>query len=366
MVFKLIGSILIVVCFLCGIYNIVDLTIDYYKFDIITNIERVTPDNVTFPAITFCADIYRVRFFRNQTFIEEDEEFIDNKFGLKSFLHEAVFDDRYDLEPSLSFDKNQLEYFVIPYESELCFRLNGATNEQVGIITANSSFDVLYITMKNEYREVISEDEYFIYRLRDNVFEVYVDDNYLNSYLRSSPILFTLGKVYEIKIFKSEIEEKLPEPYNFCQESTTELYHQMNCIEGCIYREIGSKYDCTLNGLFQMNDMKECWHLNASFIDCIKASKKACEKECPTACHSMKFTTSNSILYDSNNNYSQFAFSISDFSSLKITQIPKTTPFSFISSVGGTVGIFMGMTLLNFIEMFQFLFEIVVVIFCKK
>jgi len=35
-----------------GFENISQAVADFYKFDVITNIERVNPENVTFPAIT--------------------------------------------------------------------------------------------------------------------------------------------------------------------------------------------------------------------------------------------------------------------------------------------------------------------------
>jgi hypothetical protein len=64
------------------------------------------------------------------------------------------------------------------------------------------------------------------------------------------------------------------------------------------------------------------------------------------------------------NNQTHLSFSSSDFSFLKITQIPKTSPFSFISAdIGGALGLFMGISFLNFIEMFEFILDVFLISF---
>jgi len=59
---KLLWTVLILCAFGFGFDNISQAITDYYKFDKITNIERVAPENVTFPAITVCIE---PRYFRD-------------------------------------------------------------------------------------------------------------------------------------------------------------------------------------------------------------------------------------------------------------------------------------------------------------
>ena len=51
---KLLWTVVILCVFGFGFENISQAVADYYKFDKITNIERVTQNTVTFPAITIC------------------------------------------------------------------------------------------------------------------------------------------------------------------------------------------------------------------------------------------------------------------------------------------------------------------------
>ena len=67
-----------------GFENISLAVVDYYKFDKITNIERVNPENVTFPAITICNyEGYWREHYRNGLLIKRDQVFTNL---LKQFL----------------------------------------------------------------------------------------------------------------------------------------------------------------------------------------------------------------------------------------------------------------------------------------
>ena len=59
----------------------------------------------------------------------------------------------------------------------------------------------------------------------------------------------------------------------------------------------------------------------------------------------------------------QMKFSFIDFSSLYMTQIPKTDLFTFINNIGGGLGLFMGIAFPNIIEFPQFTFEIFLIAF---
>ena len=56
--------------------------------------------------------------------------------------------------------------------------------------------------------------------------------------------------------------------------------------------------------------------------------------------------------------YAGFSFFLSDFSSLNISQIPKTDWFTALNNIGGGLGLFMGIAFPNLIEFLQFIFEI--------
>ena len=58
-----------------------------------------------------------------------------------------------------------------------------------------------------------------------------------------------------------------------------------------------------------------------------------------------------------------FKFSFIDYSTLNITQIPKTDLFTFINNIGGGLGLFMGIAFPTLIEFLQFITEIIFIIF---
>ncbi len=112
-----------------------------------------------------------------------------------------------------------LEYFKIPERQRECFRFNGASAGRA-LVNVTSSRDLLNITLANEYRENISPNEYFVYKFNipDNLFRVFVSDNYLNSYLDIRPIYLAMENSHEVKVVKTDVERKLSEPYNNCRD----------------------------------------------------------------------------------------------------------------------------------------------------
>ena len=55
---KIIWTLLFVLSVSGGLVSIIQTTDDYYQFDKITNVERVTSESATFPTITICTKDY--------------------------------------------------------------------------------------------------------------------------------------------------------------------------------------------------------------------------------------------------------------------------------------------------------------------
>ena len=176
-------------------------------------------------------------------------------------------------------------------------------------------------------------------------------------------LILKTGKGNWCTIIKAETEEKLAEPYSNCKNLiSNKRYQQMNCIESCIYKGIGNALNCTFkDSLFKALGLNECtgFHFNSIreryLVDC--------EKECLPSCETVKFT-SQVAQFDVqelvSNNSTFIRFIVSDLSSLNIKQIPKKTTFEFISAdIGGALGLFMGISVLNFIEIFEFIVDII-------
>ena len=92
-VYKIIWFMMISVVFGLGFWNIYLAVDDYYKFDVITNIERVRPENVTFPAITFCTTkdrSYKRDHYINGTKVGSEDIYLSssNTTRIQNFLLE--------------------------------------------------------------------------------------------------------------------------------------------------------------------------------------------------------------------------------------------------------------------------------------
>ena len=338
----------------------------------ITNIERVTLENATFPAITICHwGSYKRDFYSNNTFVRTENIFIksENVSRITNFIDEHFFYSRELNRKVQNFD-NYVEYFKI-LEGNDCLRFNGFdANKSIKLIEANSSEDNLIVVLKDSYRENKSLNEHYIYSFNPhfylpflpNLFYIYITDNYLNSFEKVQHQLLEMNNVYNIEIEKESIEHELPEPYNRCKESPIdEHYHRSNCIETCIYREIKKKYNCTfLRSLFAIPGLRQCNITDQSMNKFQQEFLVGCKKECPESCYSEKFvhyltTIQTTTRYLNNHTYLRVSFH--DFSHLNISQIPKIDVYTFLNNIGGGLGLFMGITFPSLIEFIEFIFE---------
>jgi len=281
---------------------------------------------------------------------------------MKNFIGDVYFQEK---EKNLT---DQLEFFKVPIPQELiCTRFNGASNQDLKKVffKLNDYNQLIIFLIDHIYIKNISENEYFLYELSNDPFRVFVEDNYINSFNRKS-FYMKNNKRHFVSIVKLETEEKLDEPYNKCKKSTdNKPYRKANCLEKCNLDKVATKFNCTYYGLFKIDNLKECENLSQSDTSQMQNEVlKDCPEKCPAECESVKFSSQQGETEWNVNNQTHFSFSSSDFSFLKITQIPKTSPFSFISAdIGGALGLFMGISFLNFIEMFEFILDVFLISF---
>jgi len=342
--------------FAFGFYNISLAVNDYYKFDKITNIERVNPDSVAFPAITICAlgEYLRERYV-NGRFISRDHIQIqtDNKLRIGNFLETRNVPDYI----------NYLDFFKIPDRTD-CFRFNAITNKSSGLVKSLDRNEKLFFFVRDFYYEDISESEYLNYSLVWPHLSVYIGDNHLNSFEVLDYVNLQRGQFHEIEIEKDSIETKLSEPHNHCKGSVCEPYQQWNCIEACFYKEIKNKYNCSFPlSLFAVGGFGLCAN---NFTNYKKEFLQVCHNECHFEdCLSEKFSFNYIFSRPLRDRFTFLSFSFSSFSSLNITQIAKTDGFTFLNNIGGGLGLFMGIAFPNLIEFCQFVFELVLIAFSR-
>ena len=372
--FKVIWTILILISLGFGIQNISLATYNYYQFDVITNIKRVTLENVTFPAITFCHwGSYKRDHYFNGTLFRSDNISIktDNVSRIRKFFDNTLSKNYFyskELDKVLNIS-DHVEYFKIPDEFD-CVRFNGfVANKKIQLFQANTSDDFSQVLISNNYIEIVSGNEYYNFSFNSRYsgfpahFYVYITNKYLRSFEKVNYLWLDINKAYDIEIEKESFGVELSEPYNQCKESPIEYYHQWNCIEACIYREIKNKYNCTYPlSLFAIPGSRQCNITGQSMNKFQQEFLARCNRECPESCYSEKFghyiTTTQTIERSGKGGvYTQLRFSFRDFSSLNITQIPKIDVYTFINNIGGGVGLFMGIAFPTLIEFIQFVFE---------
>ena len=385
--YKFIWAVLILSTFGFGFKNIYLAVTDYYKFDKITNIERVTPENVTFPAITICG-VSEYEAIHDWPY---DKYTINNRSEsrIKEFID---FEQTYfEIDADISLTRksrlnvtNHIDYFKL-HDKDVsldCFRFDAVTNKSVELLKSSNYEDNYQVVLKTNYVEQMiinyntynnnntnNSNESYIRQIRysfsNPFFIIVISNNQLKSNIdeKLKHIMLPRGSTSFFEIAKESLEIKLPEPYNHCKESSAnQYYHQSDCIETCIFKEIKDKYNCTYPlSLFEIQGLKEC-----SSFDYSKEFYLGCKKECPLeSCFSEKFTHSKYLLRTAPSS-TLFKFSFRDMSSLNISQIPKTDPYTFLNNIGGGLGLFMGIAFPNLIEFLQFIFEILLIFFVPK
>ena len=287
--FKLLWIVLVLTSFAVGFYNISDLTNAYYSYEVVTKVVRVSEKNFTLPAITICIEaIFWRSYYRNNTFISK--QFIIDRNNLSTnFFIQAKFQGE--------FLKSHLEFFTFPLNNQ-CLKFNGPSEKE--FFKVEKPNEELMFDFITEYHEAISENEYFIYKPQNDYFMIYIEDNFLNSFLDNFPLVSKFEKYHLIRIKKLESEKKLAEPYNNCTESTgDQRYHKMNCVESCIFKEMGNKFNCTWKeSLFRIDGLNQCKEsliYDKIFFESIDFYKKYCDSQCPESCDTVKFDSEVSI-----------------------------------------------------------------------
>jgi hypothetical protein len=129
---KILWTVVIICVFGVGFDNISEAVTDYYKFDKITNIERVYPENVTFPAITICnPGGYNRRHYRNGSLIKSErvynnllKQFVNFRF---TFFLSLENNDSLRINVSNHFDVFKINH-PRGYSPD-CLRFNAVTNK---------------------------------------------------------------------------------------------------------------------------------------------------------------------------------------------------------------------------------------------
>ena len=181
---------------------------------------------------------------------------------------------------------------------------------------------------------------------------------------------------------------------------SNQTYTQKDCFNLCLQDTLIQRCGCYSAQFNPLNSTVQC--LNAVQVVCvIKTTKEyynsdfslKCSKYCPLECESITYSVSMSFADYPNPQYAtnaalnsplksqisnNTAYDIlkkslvsinvfySDLKYTSVSQIPKVSLEDLISNIGGTLGLFIGISFLSFIEIFDMILVILFVLFGKK
>ena len=381
---KLAWILMIIASSVYGIINTVRTFNEYYQYQVVTNVERISPKNITFPAVTVCFPSVLIRnHFVNSSSNEEFKREVLIDFDLQPFVKEANFFNSASMKIPVI---NNLVFFNDTKMNSKCVKFNEA-----GLVKAENAFGHFHLKIANttrsrEHNESNSSQSVVMDHLAMKNYIVYVADNYLNSFLNQGPLFLDTGTIETITTDKTTTERKLGQPYNPCNQSLPREYRRDNCIEECINQVIGEKRNCSIPSRYEIPGLPRCipfdkYVANKSEIELIKKTAhfgthfekprtlameffKECESKCPQECELTKYSFP-MVAQKINTVYGDTELSVKlyDFSSLEITQIPKITFSNFISNIGGTWSMFIGIKFLIIFELFEFFIDLCYVLF---
>lgn len=191
------------------------------------------------------------------------------------------------------------------------------------------------------------------------------------------------------------IEKKLSLPYNKCYENVSdskanktlidyirsqgEAYSQKKCRELCFDLVYISNNTCKCTNFTLGNVWERCWIIseNSSRTGCIwnfkrefyeKSIQRLCEEYCPLECSTISYSTQSSSLSYEERNVSRLKVFYPSLQDTLITQEEKFMFYDLISDIGGILGLFIGLSIMNIFEIFELAAELMffLVYFIKK
>ena len=190
--------------------------------------------------------------------------------------------------------------------------------------------------------------------------------------------------------------------YEFIVSELRQVYRQQDCFKLCIQERILENCGCYYLGYPRLNaHTRPC--TNGSDLDCFtneinhfdvhECVKNSCPLECDTVAYDLEWSSlvyPNMQLYNSLNSdqrayyeellgqnktlsyemYKSLFVNLNIFfPSLQFTQItesPKMSPIDLLAQIGGSLGMFLSLSLFTFVEVFECLILIVYALFFKK
>jgi len=331
----------------------------YFKFEVVTQIRNIYKQPLPFPAVSICPQI-------------------SGNFDSRS-IKNVISDCSFNLDTNCNDYPNQ--YFE-KYNTHLgpCYRFNSGKN-----LSGYPGFPILNSTIGG------NDDSLIIKLINIKIgIQIWIHDqlspprfDYYNDHV--GRIFISNASFSQIIIHKT-VDEQLPLPYNPCYKNVNEFpynktiinyilnkinitYKQKICLELCYDIDYINRNPCNCTNTTLGNVWNDCWinyenKLTERF-GCTYKDKREffrssiiekCEQYCPLECDSVFYSNEvTSVPNEKREIHLRIYYENLQYTS--ITQIPKEEVFDLIASLGGSLGLFIGLSFMTVFEIGELLIE---------
>jgi len=328
------------------LYMVSSSVIDFYNYDIITSIKVVHKSELYFPAVTICPQ------YLNNT---KNLHFLNFEFD-KNNLKDSNYVENLILSGRNIYLDNCLSFNIKKLISKQKIKKSKISGYEGGL-----KIDLFLDPVEKE-----------------TAFWVFVHENTIKPIYYEVNFTPNLNKMNAVTIEKT-VQNSLGTPYSDCIS-----IKEIDSFDSDLVREaLKTGYPYRQKDCYELCYHKYCSNCNDSeFFDLNAVCSKHCPLECETTLFKTYLSTENHSKFLYANNKDKYKESIVKqfnltnltddeflkglttifvyFQELKYTeivQIPKTTTVDLWSSIGGTLGLFLGVSVISFFELMDILLE---------
>ena len=351
---KVIWTIAILASFIGGLIFIFSSILEYYHYDIVTSIRIRDAPSLEYPAVTFCA--YNsvnssIKENLNLTMIKECR--FSAKLCDMTYFKEIQILQAGQYQACLQFNSKQIDS-----DLEILNVTKAGFSQSLAIDFDLSPDLLVYFSIENN-------DHLALY----NNFGSQLEIGKTNYKSIEKIVTKTLGKPFNDCIEDPEKTYSDIHNKNFPKYS----YRRENCFEFCLHENFKIKCNCSLSE-DKDSGLEKCVRYSNCFREFIATFNhmKNCNSSCPTECNDTNFKITHAsefnimfpgLMYSEPKNISNFDKNrtrqiylyYQQLRYTEIIQIPKITITNLVSNIGGTLSLFLGLSLLSLIEFLEFM-----------
>ncbi len=315
--------------FIIGIKFICQSITEYKEFNVLTQVKSKLSESLIFPAISFClSDIRNSPVTVNLNDIFADCYF-ENRINVCTIT---------DFEPFNVTNPRKGSW-------DSCYKFNGGKFRNNTNLLKSNKFGkytglVLNVTLP-----------------KTALMTYYVGDNHVRPIYTEFTKTVQTGKTVFVGI-KKNVDQKLPYPYDDCQESitpeTSALVRRL-LAQNITYRKKNCYDLCVQDYAARMNLAVDSVYNNDTF-----SFEEMCSKYCPTECNSNIFIEDqNEIAYE-NSSYLRINFYFAEGKYIEMIQLPKISGAELVSNAGGILGLLLDISFYHFYKLLVYVLDLVI------